>query len=323
MKVNKLFASLFWIISCGLITTAIFAYPKYIQERERFVNKSLNDKEQLATRSDIDLEKEIKTAKVDDTCDLTTAVSENTRLMANMDWTFGGKAQRGWRLYAPLICQTVNTKNSEVTSKDFALALYRWQKAKGLVPNGILDTDTWYQMIAMWQSQRIKDREYPSPDQLTTAPISDFYDPTRAEELRKVELETYAAYKRMVAAAIADPSLRLQSINKTELAPEEKYLKIISAFRSREYQEQLRKQSPHSGRAGLAVNSPHFTGRALDIYVGGDPVETNEYNRNIQTQTPVYKWLVKNAHKFGFYPYYYEPWHWEYSPINVATSKIE
>jgi LAS superfamily LD-carboxypeptidase LdcB len=95
-------------------------------------------------------------------------------------------------------------------------------------------------------------------------------------------------------------------------------LKIISSYRSREHQERLRAASPNSGRAGLAVNSPHFTGNALDIYVGGEPVSTADANRAIQVETPAYKWLVKNASRFGFYPYYYEPWHWEYVPRNLA-----
>jgi LAS superfamily LD-carboxypeptidase LdcB len=60
------------------------------------------------------------------------------------------------------------------------------------------------------------------------------------------------------------------------------------------------------------MNSPHFTGRALDIYVGGEPVSTKDDNRAIQTQTKAYRWLVKNAAHFGFRPYFYEPWHWEY-----------
>ena len=130
--------------------------------------------------------------------------------------------------------------------------------------------------------------------------------------MRQVERETYAAYKRMVAAACADPSLGLKHTVSGELAPEEKFFKIVSAFRSREYQEHLRQQSPNAGRAGLAVNSPHFTGRALDLYVGGEPVETKDANRAAQVQTNVYRWLVRNADKFGFRPYYYEPWHWEY-----------
>jgi LAS superfamily LD-carboxypeptidase LdcB len=116
----------------------------------------------------------------------------------------------------------------------------------------------------------------------------------------------------MLAAAVADPSLKLAVTKEGALAPEEKFLKLVSSFRSREYQEQLRRRSPNAGRAGLAVNSPHFTGCALDIYVGGDPVDTKDANRLIQVQTPVYQWLVRNAGKFGFRPYYYEPWHWEY-----------
>ena len=79
-----------------------------------------------------------------------------------------------------------------------------------------------------------------------------------------------------------------------------------------------RAASPNSGRAGLATNSPHFTGNALDIYVGGEPVSTKDENRAIQVETPEYKWLVKNASRFGFYPYFYEPWHWEYVPRNLS-----
>src|ERR671914_863566 len=116
----------------------------------------------------------------------------------------------------------------------------------------------------------------------------------------------------MVSTGAADPSSGLKVTSTGELAPEEKFLKIISSFRSREHQDRLRQQSPNSGRAGLAVNSPHFTGRALDIYVGGDPVDTKDSNRAIQVNTPAYRWLVRNAERFGFRPYFYEPWHWEY-----------
>ena len=55
-----------------------------------------------------------------------------------------------------------------------------------------------------------------------------------------------------VAAALADSN-----------NPEARnYFKIISSWRSHEYQEQLRKhQGGHLGRVALAKNSPHFTGR--------------------------------------------------------------
>src|SRR5260370_4213673 len=107
----------------------------------------------------------------------------------------------------------------------------------------------------------------------------------------------------MVAGAVADRSLALVHQSR-QLALGEKYLKIISSFRSREYQEKLRRESPNAGSAGLAVNSPHFTGRALDLYVGGEPVDTKDANRAIQVQTSVYKWLVRNAERFGFQPYF-------------------
>ena len=165
-------------------------------------------------------------------------------------------------------------------------------------------------MIKAWQDARLKDRSVASPDQLITAPISDFYDPTRAEELRKVERRTYEAYKRLVSAAVEDRSLGLGHI-RGELAPGEKYLKIISAFRSPEYQEKLRRQSPNSGTAGLAVNSPHFTGRAVILTWAG-----TRWIRRIQTA------LCKYRHAFtsgwcatpivSVSSYCYEPWHWEY-----------
>jgi hypothetical protein len=238
------------------------------------------------------------------------AARQNAQLRYQLTWTFGGKQQHGWNIYLPLIKKLIKTNDEPATSK-FAAALARWQQKAGRTANGVLDDATLYAMIAEWQAARLKDRTPATPDQLLTAPISDFYDPTRAEELRQVERRTYAAYQRMVAAAIKERSLGLAH-TKTGLAPDEKFLKIVSAFRSREYQEKLRRESPNAGSAGLAVNSPHFTGRALDVYVGGEPVDTQDPNRTLQIQTPVYQWLVKNAERFGFRPYCYEPWHWEF-----------
>ena len=239
------------------------------------------------------------------------AASRNASFRKDLSWTFGGKQQRGWLIYEPLISRLLQTDDG-AASVGFAAALMKWQKRSGLRPSGVLDEESLIAMVAGWQEKRLRERGYPAPEDLVTAPASDFYDPTREEELRQVERKTYAAYKRLVATAVGDRSLGLARSSKGELAPGEKYLKIISAFRSREYQEKLRRESPNSGRAGLAVNSPHFTGRALDLYVGGEPVETKDSNRAIQIQTRVYQWLVRNADRFGFRPYYYEPWHWEY-----------
>ena len=239
------------------------------------------------------------------------AASQNFLGRNDLIWTFGRKEQHGWYLYDLLIGRTLNIK-PDASTNDFASAIAAWQKQKGMTPNGVLDENSWMTFVYEWQNNRLKDKTPATLDQLLTAPSSDFYDPARLEELRQVEKNTYVAYKAMVAAAIADPALKLAHISKNELAPTERFFKIISAFRSREYQEKLRRESPNAGSAGLATNSPHFTGRALDLYVGGDPVDTRDSNRAIQVNTPAYRWLVQNADRFGFRPYFYEPWHWEY-----------
>lgn len=240
-----------------------------------------------------------------------TSATQNATLRNELTWTFGGKQQHGWYLYEVLIDKTLDTPHDPDTT-GFAAALATWQKRSGLGASGVLDENSLMRMVSQWQSNRLKTRTVADPSQLITAPTADFYDPSRAPELRQVERKTYEAYKEMLAAAIADPSLKLAHTSANELASKESYFKIVSAYRSRDYQDELRRKSPNSGSAGLAVNSPHFTGRALDLYVGGDPVDTKDANRAIQVKTPAYRWLVRNAERFGFRPYFYEPWHWEY-----------
>ncbi|HKX27350.1 MAG TPA: M15 family metallopeptidase [Blastocatellia bacterium] len=239
------------------------------------------------------------------------AAQQNARLKTDLPWSFGGKSQRGWYLYSPLIGGLLGTV-FDADSREFAQSLHRWQQASGLNATGILDHETWMLMVGRFQEQRLKREGRASARDLIPAPVSDFYDPLRPAELRMVEKQTYAAYQRLVAAANAELSTLVTNGPGSAGDSSSAYLKIISAFRSPAYQAQLRRRSPQAGRAGLALNSPHFTGRALDLYVGGDPVSTADPNRLIQVQTAAYRWLVRNAGRFGFYPYFYEPWHWEY-----------
>ena len=247
------------------------------------------------------------------------AATENTRLRSSLQWIFGGKTQTGWNIYVPLISQTIGTEAGP-DSTEFALALSAWQQTSNRPATGILDKETLESFTKYWQSRRLGRAGLTSADTLLSAPITEFFDPTRSPDLLQLERETYAAYKRMIAAAAKDLHRELKFTPTGELAPDEKFLRIVSAYRSPEYQEALRKKEPNAGRAALAKNSPHSTGHALDIYVGGEPVRTLDSNRLIQVQTPAYKWLVKNAHKFGFYPYFYEPWHWEYVPGRLSTT---
>ena len=240
------------------------------------------------------------------------AAMENVRLRSSIQWSFG-RQQTGWEIYTSLIGKTIGTEKNFDTP-EFAKAVSKWQANNAIEPTGIIDNATFDAFIKEWQSERLKNWSYPEESVLYYAPITDFYDSTRDPELLKLDAATYIAYKKMVMAAAKDLKGVLKVTPKGELAPEEKMLRIVSAFRSREYQAELRRREPNAGRAALAMNSPHSSGHALDIYVGGKPVSTKDENRLIQVQTPVYKWLVKNANKFGFYNYFYEPWHWEYVP---------
>lgn len=78
-------------------------------------------------------------------------------------------------------------------------------------------------------------------------------------------------------------------------------------------------------RSAVAVpgSSPHHTGRALDLFVGvapgaNSPTSTQRAAVLWQRRQPAYRWLVCNAHRFNFFPYNVEPWHWEYNPPVAA-----
>jgi hypothetical protein len=67
--------------------------------------------------------------------------------------------------------------------------------------------------------------------------------------------------------------------------------------------------SVEEGRKYQAYSFPHETGLAFDI--GNNGLTPNSKTNELQKDTELYKWLVQNAHKYGFSPYKYEAWHWE------------
>lgn len=241
------------------------------------------------------------------------AAVRNSQLSKTLRWSFAGRTQIGWEIYVPLIADTIES-DGNVGSARFAAALARWQAKNGIQAAGVLDEPTLGALIRFWQSRRLGRYGTPPEGELVSAPIADFFDRSRDPALLQLERGTYDAYKRMIAAAARDLDTSVRFSPAGELAEGENFLRIVSAYRSPAYQEALRRKEPNAGRGALAKFSAHSTGQALDIYVGGDPVSTKDQNRMLQTQTPVYKWLVKNAHRFGFYNYFYEPWHWEYVP---------
>lgn len=77
--------------------------------------------------------------------------------------------------------------------------------------------------------------------------------------------------------------------------------------------------SVKTGRKYRAFNSAHETGLAFDISYGNASPEKwkdgsmGPYSatNNKQKQGQLFKWLKKNAHKYGIFPYKGEAWHWE------------
>src|SRR6185503_6146289 len=112
------------------------------------------------------------------------AAAQNAIFRNDLSWTFGGKQQRGWYLYDALLAETLDTDDAPITD-DFAAAVTRWQKRRGLGASGMLDENSWMAMVSHWQGNRLKNRASATPDQLITAPATDFYDSSRAEENRQ------------------------------------------------------------------------------------------------------------------------------------------
>lgn len=142
-------------------------------------------------------------------------------------------------------------------------------------------------------------------------------------ETEKLHRLVALRFKSMRNAALSEGlDLRVQSGNRRHRWRD--YDHYISYLKS-EY------GSIQEGKRTVAFASPHETGLAIDIasarkgtpylhYSLADNAFSDESRYGLypdstyrvqQKQSPEFKWLVKNAHKYGFTPYKYEPWHWE------------
>jgi zinc D-Ala-D-Ala carboxypeptidase len=104
-------------------------------------------------------------------------------------------------------------------------------------------------------------------------------------------------------------------------------IRIISAYRS--FDEQIAVKGQHTQVYGSGANafsadqgySEHQLGTTVDIV----DLETRTTSQNF-VYTEAYKWLLDNAHKYGFilsYPednvfYIFEPWHWRFVGRDLA-----
>jgi LAS superfamily LD-carboxypeptidase LdcB len=131
---------------------------------------------------------------------------------------------------------------------------------------------------------------------------------------RLLRRDVLHSYRQMVAAARAEVP---------EIRADPELLQIFSGFRDPEADAARCAAERNCDGLRRAVCSPHRTGTAVDLYVGqllGMGVDsTHPDSRRHMSEGATYRWLVKNAGRFGFVPYLYEPWHWEWVGPPTAT----
>jgi LAS superfamily LD-carboxypeptidase LdcB len=149
-----------------------------------------------------------------------------------------------------------------------------------------------------------------TPAHLTSIPPEYIYSSTRPEQFLT---ESWPALLDLLQAAKAEGVT----------------LYIKSGYRSFAEQKSLKSQYTTTYGAGTANAfsadqgySEHQLGTTLDFITTGLSGQLNGFDT-----TKSYEWLLNNAYRFGFvlsYPkgnayYIYEPWHWRYVGIKLAT----
>ena len=240
------------------------------------------------------------------------ATQANTASLQTLAWAPFGRAETGWETYAPLIAREIHT-GCAPAEPGFAAALAAWQAAQKLPADGVMTVTVFDRMKGVIELRRpfvrlSAQRICPNPpasDALAQATPTEGYA-GKAIQLRPAALE---AWRRMAAAARAeDPAI----------AADPRNLTIFSGFRSpADDDARCRREGNCDGKV-RATCSAHRTGLAMDLYVGQapgfGPDSSADANRLAMAgRTPTYRWLVANADRFGFVPYPFEPWHWEWT----------
>ena len=239
------------------------------------------------------------------------ASAENARTLETLAWRPFGRDELGWETYVPLIGREVGTA-CPPQSERFAEHLAAWQQSADRPPTGRMSEADFQVMKGRWQARRPFVRlaargACPPPraeTSLATAKAEEGYG-GKVVRLRPGALD---AYRRMVAAAHDEAPAAFADRNA---------FTIFSAFRSPESDAERCLREHNCDGVRRATCSPHRTGLALDLYVGAapgfGPDSSAAPNRRHQTTTGAYLWLVKNADRFGFVNYPFEPWHWEWT----------
>lgn len=237
------------------------------------------------------------------------AAMANAASLSTLAWSPFGKPETGWEIYAPRIAVEIGT-GCAPGSEGFAAALARWQGQHGMAPTGVMDEAAFAVMLPRWHLARPFVRTNrdgvcpgaPPESDLAVARSDESYG-GKTIQLRPGALD---AYRRMTDAARAAGVLH---------RPEA--LKIYSGFRAPEADAQRCARDRNCQGLIRTICSAHRTGLAMDIFIdaapGFGPDSSDDANRLTMARSPLYRWMVGNAGRFGFVNYVYEPWHWEWT----------
>ncbi|HEY3776449.1 MAG TPA: D-alanyl-D-alanine carboxypeptidase family protein [Rhizomicrobium sp.] len=238
------------------------------------------------------------------------AAAKNAASLDALKWAPFKRPETGWDMYEPLIAQEIGTA-CPAGSPGFAASLAGWQKKHALPGTGVLDPGTFAQMYQVWEQRRPFVTE--SQKGCPPAPqASDLAEAAPGESYGGKHIflrpQALAAYRMMVAAA---------RNKQPALDSDPKLFTIFSGYRSPD--EDAARCARENNCQGVirATCSAHRTGLAMDLYLGAAPGfapdSSADANRLYLSRSIGYRWLVRNASRFGFANYAFEPWHWEWT----------
>ena len=239
------------------------------------------------------------------------AAALNASSLTTLAWAPFKRPETGWATYAPLIAREIGT-GCAPESPGFARAFAAWEKGQERPADGVLTADDFKWMKGIIESRRplvLLAAQKICADPADAAALP-FNRPGEGYGGKQIQLRAGAwdAYRRMVADARRTP----------EIAADPRNLTIFSGFRAPEADAARCLADGNCDGVVRAVScSPPRTRLALALYVGQapgfGPDSSAEPNRRFMSQTPTYRWLVANADRYGFAPYPFEPWHWEWT----------
>jgi hypothetical protein len=239
-----------------------------------------------------------------------TAALINAGSLQTLAWAPFGRPEAGWETYVPLVQREIHTA-CPPGSPGFAGALAVWAQARRLPADGTFGEAVFGPMRDAIEMRRPFERV--SAQGICPAPPAEaalaWAAPAEGYAGKRVQIRPGAliAWRAMVAAARAqDP----------RIAADPRNLTIFSGFRG-PADEAARCATGDCNNRTRSTCSAHRTGLAVDLYVGQapgfGPDSSADPNRLFMSRTATYRWLVAHADRFGFVPYPFEPWHWEWT----------